>query len=123
MGSIWLDAVRRLHYLAAMLATDATSTLTDRFQTTVPEPVRRALRLGKRDKLQYRINANGEVLLSRAPNPDDPALGGFLQLLAQDMAQHPERLQALDAGLAQHLQGLVGAVALDLDAPLPAEGE
>ena len=31
------------------------STLTDRYQTTVPETVRRALRLGKRDKIHYSI--------------------------------------------------------------------
>ena len=29
------------------------STLTDRYQTTVPETVRRALQLGKRDKIHY----------------------------------------------------------------------
>ena len=28
------------------------STLTDRYQTTVPQTVRRALRLGKRDKIR-----------------------------------------------------------------------
>jgi antitoxin PrlF len=32
---------------------EAESTLTDRYQTTVPETVRRALRLRKRDKIQY----------------------------------------------------------------------
>ena len=34
---------------------EAESTLTDRYQTTVPETVRRALRLRKRDKIQYVI--------------------------------------------------------------------
>ena len=29
------------------------STLTDRYQTTVPEMVRRSLRLGKRDRVHY----------------------------------------------------------------------
>ena len=42
------------------------STLTDRYQTTVPETVRRALRLGKRDKIHYTIRPDGEVVLSRA---------------------------------------------------------
>ena len=41
------------------------STLTDRYQTTVPETVRRALRLGKRDKIHYTIRPGGEVVLSR----------------------------------------------------------
>ena len=34
---------------------DVESTLTDRYQTTVPETVRRALRLYKRDKIHYSI--------------------------------------------------------------------
>ena len=45
---------------------EAESTLTDRYQTTVPETVRRALRLGKRDKIHYRISGDGEVVMSRA---------------------------------------------------------
>jgi antitoxin PrlF len=101
------------------------STLTDRYQTTVPETVRRALRLGKRDKIHYTIRASGEVILSRADASagDDPVLGQFLGFLAHDMANHPERLHALDAGLAQRLQSLVGGVEVDLDAALSADDE
>ena len=47
-------------------------------------------------------------------------LGG---LLARDLAEHPERLQAVDAGLAQRIQALVGGVEVDLDAPLSADDE
>ena len=42
------------------------STLTDRYQTTVPEPVRRALNLRKRDRIHYAIRPGGEVVLTRA---------------------------------------------------------
>lgn len=73
----------------------AESTLTDRYQTTVPEPVRRALSLGKRDRIQYEIRANGAVVLTRA-TAGDPVLAGFLAFLAHDIAEHPGRLQALD---------------------------
>lgn len=38
------------------------STLTDRYQTTVPETVRRALRLGKRDTLRYSIRCSSRSL-------------------------------------------------------------
>lgn len=31
------------------------STLTDRYQTTIPEPIRKALGLNKRDKIRYTI--------------------------------------------------------------------
>ena len=101
------------------------STLTDRYQTTVPEMVRRALRLGKRDKIHYTIRPNGEVLLTRAATAegDDPVLGPFLDFLARDLAHHPERLRAVDAGLAQRLQSLVSGVEVDLDAALPADDE
>lgn len=104
---------------------DAESTLTDRYQTTVPEPVRLALKLGKRDKIHYKIMGDGEVLLSRAPaaGDDDPVLGSFLDFLARDMKAHPERLQAIDPGLVQRVQALVGGVEIDLDAPLAAEDE
>jgi antitoxin PrlF len=101
------------------------STLTDRYQTTVPETVRRALRLGKRDKIHYTIRPDGEVVLTRAApgEGDDPVLASFLRFLARDMAEHPERLQAMDTGLAQRIQGLVGGVEVDLDAPLSEDDE
>ena len=104
---------------------EAESTLTDRYQTTVPETVRRALRLGKRDKIHYTIRPNGEVVLTRAERDEeaDPALGAFLGFLARDITEHPERLQAMDAGLMQRIQSLVGGVEVDLDAPLSADDE
>jgi antitoxin PrlF len=102
---------------------DVESTLTDRYQTTVPETVRRALRLGKRDKIHYSIRSSGEVILTRAEASDDPVLGHFLDFLAHDIASHPERLHAVDAGLAQRLQSLVGSTAIDLDAALPEDDE
>ena len=98
------------------------STLTDRYQTTVPATVRRALRLGKRDKIHYTIHPGGEVVLTRAEG-EDPVLGQFLGFLARDIADHPERLQAVDARLVQRLRSLVGGVEVDLDAPLSADDE
>lgn len=41
------------------------STLTDRYQTTVPQTVRRALRFGKRNKIHYTIRPGGDVVLMR----------------------------------------------------------
>ena len=103
----------------------AESTLTDRYQTTVPETVRRALQLGKRDKIHYTIRPSGEVVLTRAEQSegDDPVLGQFLGFLARDIASHPERLQAVDASLVQRLQFLVGGVEVDLDTALSADDE
>ncbi len=104
---------------------EAESTLTDRYQTTVPETVRRALGLGKRDKIRYSIRPSGDVVLTRieASEADDPVLGQFLGFLARDLASHPERLQSVDAGLVQRLQTLVGDIEVDLDAALSADDE
>lgn len=101
------------------------STLTDRYQTTVPETVRRALRLGKRDKIQYTIRPGGEVVLTRVEVTavDDPVLGQFLGFLARDIASHPERLQAIDSTFVQRIQSLTGGIEIDLDAPLSADDE
>jgi len=73
----------------------AESTLTDCYQTTVPEAVRRALRVGKLDKILYTIRLDGEVVLARggASNRDNRAQG---------------RLLVADSGLAQRIKSLVG---------------
>jgi antitoxin PrlF len=99
--------------------------ITDRYQTTVPETVRRALGLSKRDKIHYTIRPGGEVVMTRAEasEGDDPVLGQFLGFLARDMASHPERLQVVDANLAQRIQSLVGGIEVDLDATLSADDE
>ena len=101
------------------------STLADRYQTTVLETVRRALRLGKRDKIRYTIRPGGEVVLSRVEiiEEDDPVLGRFLGFLSRDMANHPERLQTVDASLVQRIHSLVGGLEVDLDAVLSADDE
>jgi antitoxin PrlF len=100
------------------------STLTDRYQTTVPETVRRALGLGKRDKIHYSIRPGGDVVLTRADEVkgDDPILAKFLGFLAEDIARHPEHISIVDAGLVQRLNALVGEADIDLDAFL-SEGD
>jgi antitoxin PrlF len=104
---------------------EAESTLTERYQTTVPETVRRALRLGKRDRIRFTIRPDGDVVLTRAlvPTSEDPVIGHFLNFLANDMAAHPERLAAINLGLVQRIQSLVGNVDVDLGTALTAEDE
>jgi antitoxin PrlF len=130
-----IDKVMQAHYHSSIIpypqevvmsaTLEVESTLTDRYQTTVPETVRRALNLGKRDKIHYTIRPSGEVMLTRAEpsEEDDPVLGQFLGFLATDITRHPERLQSMDAGFVQRLQSLVGDIDVDLDAPLSADHE
>lgn len=100
------------------------STLTDRYQTTVPETVRRALKLGKRDKIRYTIRPDGEVVITRAvAAEDDPLLTRFLGFLARDIASQPGRLQQVDSMLVRRIESLVAGVEVDLDAPLSADNE
>lgn len=101
------------------------SSLTERYQTTVPESVRRTLRLGKRDKIRYTIRPDGDVVMSRVDvsEEEDPVMGQFLSFLARDIASHPERLASIDAGLARRIESLVGGVKIDLDAPLSEDDE
>lgn len=101
------------------------STLTDRYQTTVPEMVRRSLGLGKRDKVHYSIRPNGEVVLSRAEVSEthDPVLGQFLDFLSRDISKHPERLQALDTSFVQRMQSLTLGIEVELGTPLSEDDE
>lgn len=101
------------------------STLTDRYQTTVPNAVRRALKLRKRDKLIYRVLEDGTVTVTRRGKRGDadPVLGRFLDFLARDMAAHPERLRALDVDLVARVRALVGDVQVDLETPLSPDDE
>lgn len=101
------------------------STLTDRYQTTVPEIVRLALRLGKRDKIRFSIRPNGEVVLSRSGRSevDDPVLGAFLAFLARDLADHPERLEVVDQHFTDRIFSVAEDIDIDLDAPLSAKDE
>lgn len=104
---------------------EAESTLTERYQTTVPQTVRRILRLSKHDKLHYTVRSNGEVVLSRAElsQDDDPVIGQFLNFLARDIANHPGRLHAINSEFVQRLKSLVDDVEIDLDSSLSADDE
>jgi antitoxin PrlF len=106
----------------AMLAPCSESTLTDRYQTTVPAPVRKALGLNKGGKIRYTIQSNGQVVISRADQEEsDPLLGQFLNFIARDIEKNPQHLQAISADLVSHIQSLVAEVDFDLDAPLSDE--
>ncbi|NCP65963.1 MAG: type II toxin-antitoxin system PrlF family antitoxin [Paraglaciecola sp.] len=108
--------------MLAQMALEAESTLTDRFQTTVPSPVRQALHLGKKDKIKYVIQSDGSVLMKRFEAEDgDPVLDQFLSFLAADMQKHPEKLQPLTDSMRQSVASLVADVDIDLDTALSDE--
>jgi antitoxin PrlF len=110
--------------MAAILTPRSESTLTDRYQTTVPEPVRKALGLNKRDKICYTIQSDGQVLISRVNHTEqDPILEKFLDFLAQNMEKEPHHLQTINSDFVNRVQSFVEGIKVDLDAPLLDEDE
>lgn len=59
----------------------------------------------------------------QAQDEEAPVLAAILSFLAQDVARHPERLQALDVNLPARIDALVGNVAVSLAEPLSADNE
>jgi antitoxin PrlF len=106
-----------------MVVLEAEATLTERYQTTVPTPVRRALQLKKHDKILYKIADDGRVFLERSneTKEDDPVLGEYLNFLARDIAAGSVRV--LTPELADRVKSLVEGVEVDLDAPLAPDDE
>jgi antitoxin PrlF len=102
----------------------AESTLTDRYQTTIPDNVRKALGLKKRDKIHYTIHSNGQVIISKVEKPEnDPVLEEFLSFIALDIKNNPQNLQPINSNLFNRAKSLVADVELDIDAPLLDEDE
>lgn len=100
------------------------STLTDRYQTTIPDTVRKALHLNKKDKIRFTIDADGNVLLSRAEKEeDDPVLAEFLNFMANDIAQNPQNIQPFTAQMQAEGDELVKGVEFDMNSPLLDEDE
>ncbi|NER24993.1 MAG: type II toxin-antitoxin system PrlF family antitoxin [Symploca sp. SIO1C2] len=102
----------------------ANSTLTDKYQTTVPDTIRQHLGLDKQDTISYSIDSNGQVIISRLQQPEEePVKGKFLSFLARDMSENPQRIQPINVGLVERIQSLVADVKVDLDATLSEEDE
>src|ERR1700685_3616080 len=99
-----------------MASLEIESTLTDRYQTTVPDAVRRTLKLRKRDKIRYVVQADGAVLLTRAEasEENDPVGGRFLAFLPRDMEAQPAQIRSIDPALMRRARSLVKRVKVDL---------
>ena len=100
------------------------STLTDRYQTTIPDAVRKALHLNKRDKIIYTVQPNGNVILSKMEeNQNDPIIDNFLDFIAEDIRHYPQHLTSINQTLFNRIESLVGGVEFDLNEPLLDEEE
>ena len=93
-----LEYVMQLHYSANMNPNEEESSLTDRYQTTVPARIRKALGLSKKDKLKWFIDESGGIVVQKVGSDQehsDPILDAWLTFIEKDIAEHPERLVTL----------------------------
>lgn len=100
--------------------------LTERHQTTVPSGVRRALKVGARDRIVWRVvDGQSAVVTFRKEEPEelpeDPALTAFLDFLERDIARG--NLVPVTKAFMDQVTELVHGVIVDLDAPLPIDDD
>lgn len=70
------------------------STLTSRYQTTIPAPVRAALHLGRNDRISFELAEDGVRVRKVEPSAkddqhEDSALAAFLSLIEGDLRKSP----------------------------------
>lgn len=117
------DKVMHLHYLEHMkkLKKVAESTLTDRYQTTIPSFVRDELGLSKRDKLAFFKSEEGHLLLKRAePEAEEFSAEtlAWLDFLRQQQDRDPQSLTPITQELWDRISTLTAGIEVDLDKPL-----
>lgn len=78
------------------------STITDKFQTTIPRAVRVALKLRPRQRVSYELRPDGSAILRPEPGLDD--LFGCLKLKKPAVASRDEK-RAARAAMAREAGG------------------
>lgn len=99
----------------------AESTLTDRYQTTIPSFVRDELGLSKRDKLAFFKSEDGHLMLKRAePEVEEfPAETlAWLDFLRTQHDRDPQSLTPITQELWDRIGVLTQGIEVDLDKPL-----
>lgn len=99
-----------------MSPNESESSLTDRYQTTIPEPVRKALGLAKRDKIKYEVLEGGQVLLTKAEEENfDPTVLAFLSFLEKQIINDPASLTPLTKEFFDEIDELTKGVEVDIN--------
>ena len=76
------------------------ATMTAKGQITLPKPIRQVLGVDVGAKVAFELHDNGRVIVSRADaEHEDPAIGAFLDLLADDI-QAGRHLQLIEHAVA-----------------------
>lgn len=106
----------------------AKSTLTDRFQTTIPTFVRNELGLKKRDSIEFLKSDDGYIVLRRAEEkPEEgefsPQLLAWLDFIARDHNQRPDQIKPFTAEMRDKAYALTLGADIDLNSALPPENK
>ena len=102
----------------------AQSTLSDLYQTTIPEVVRNVLNLSKWDTLVYSVDSGGRGVISKLSNCEgDPVLNNFLGFLAKDIEDSPQNLVPMTVEKFKKISSLVEDINIDLEAPLDSDDD
>jgi antitoxin PrlF len=114
----------QMHYPLFMEILKAQATLTARYQTTVPTAIRKVLGLSANDKLEYTVDDDGRVVLTKGDPADhldqfDPAVGEFLKFLDSEIQSNPGRLQVATKELSDRIFARVRNLPLDFDIDAP----
>lgn len=73
------------------------SKITSKGQTTIPLEVRKALDIGPRDRIEFRILEGGKVELKKAgEDSPDPVVAAYLEFLEADLLANPQKLSVLE---------------------------
>ncbi len=103
---------------------EAEATLTSQNQITIPASIRKVLKLHGKSRIKFQIQ-EGRVLVSRVDSPvkesEDPALKPFLDLLAKDIKERPDRIKPFPIDLLKRGRSVIEGVEVDLDGPLTGE--
>lgn len=120
-GAAARDGVRRTRRSATRNPSFLASRVTARSQTTLPSGVRKALGLRAGDQIAYEIERDRVVIRKVAAPEEDPALGGFLELLEGDIAVNKERVVFATEAFARYLEELTAGIEVDYDAPIEGD--
>lgn len=85
--------------------------LTAQGQTTVPAYIREQLGVEPGDHITFAVEIDGTVTLRRAEA--DPAVGAFIEFLAEDIRRNPNGVRPVTANLERRLRKLTEATVID----------
>ncbi|MET3613318.1 antitoxin PrlF [Rhizobium aquaticum] len=99
------------------------SAITEKGQVTIPKAVREALGVEYGGRVAFYVNEDRTVSIRREKEEgeDDPLISRFLNFLAEDMAQHPDRIQKFPPALVERMVTATEGMQIDPEAPIDGD--